>query len=657
MAALVKTRLGVRSAAAPALLGLSLLPAGPGPGADPHPAAARAMPQLVADTLPPAIVRALSPYALDPDSGRVARLLEASLGPGGERSDEERLAEARLWRRAGRRDLALEALVRLGGSSPLGPLAALERARVGLGLFDAAESPASRRVRVARGAEAFRRACSSMDESVKRELWLDLRGLATPEEQDAWAEMGAVPESCDRVWRFLGERAWRMAMSVEDRLALHYERLGRARDLYRIPRPRFTRDLTDLVGRPDSLEVDDRGLVYLRMGEPAGRAANPAGGGSDPSEAWAYYRPDGYRLYHFAPVSRAGMQSVSDYRMLENLGPEARPGTAFFQRFVTRAADGRVLRRDVFPHVSFGRDLVTRSLDAAERGMRRRREQLLTTDYARFVVQRVADAPEGEPRLGLATEVLRFRDGPDEGVAWLLASGRAGDLTAAEGPDGFRYALEGSLALLGAEGLITRTVRNEVRAPRALSHEDALTLRIPLRLPPGSYPFTLVARDGSPTGSRTASWIQDTLRLPGPQPDLPELSDIAVAPDSGGAWTRDGTIFLAVSPVHVPGRDGIAHIYFEVYGLAPGRAYQVEVRLVTEERAERMYELSPGDVAVRLRFDASVPSGRDAIGSQHLRLDLRDTEPGRYWLGVRVTDPVAGASSLPATTTLLVPEG
>ncbi|MFQ5746158.1 MAG: hypothetical protein ACE5HF_02935 [Gemmatimonadota bacterium] len=610
------------------------------------------------DTIPTAVARALSPYALDPDSARVARLLEA-FGPAGPRSDDGRLAAARLWRRAGRRERALGALAGIGRSSPLAPVADLERARVELTLGEGDASPGERGGRIDRGVAAFLSACEHMNGEVKRELWLDLRGLATPEEQDAWAEMPAEPGSCARVRRFLAERAWRLAMSLEDRLVLHYERLRRARDLYRIPRPRFTLDLADLVGRPDSLELDDRGLVYLRMGEPAGRAANPAGGGADPSEAWAYYRPDGYRLYHFAPVARIGTQAVADYRMQENLGPEARPGTAFFQRFVTRAADGRVLQRDVFPHVAFGRDLVTRSLDAAERSMRRRQEQLLTTDYARFAIQRVADAPEGEPRLGLATEVLRFRDGPGRDLAWVLASGRAGDFEPERTRSGFRYVLEGALGFLAGDDPLTRTTRRTVETARALAPDDALTLRLPLHLPPGTYPFTLVARDGSAAASRSApaSWVQDTLRLPEAQPDLPELSDIAVAPDSGGSWTRDGRTFLAVSPIHVPGPDRIAHIWFEAYGLAPGSPYRVEVRLVTEARAGRMYELSPADVAVRLRFGAELPPGVGAVAAHHLRLDLTDTAPGRYWLGVRVTDPATGASSLPATTTVLVPDG
>jgi hypothetical protein len=43
----------------------------------------------------------------------------------------------------------------------------------------------------------------------------------------------------------------------------------------------------------------------------------------------------------------------------------------------------------------------------------------------------------------------------------------------------------------------------------------------------------------------------------------------------------------------------------------------------------------------------------EGIGRHHLKLDLSDTRPGTYVLGIRVRDQATGSESLPATTPIL----
>ena len=137
---------------------------------------------------------------------------------------------------------------------------------------------------------------------------------------------------------------------------------------------------------------------------------------------------------------------------------------------------------------------------------------------------------------------------------------------------------------------------------------------------------------------------------------MPELSDLAVAPDSGGDWSRDGEAFLKVDPRHVMGRDGSVHVYFEVYGIIPGRAYDVSVRVVPAESADELWVMPREALSFGLSFPSEMPeapSARQAVGRHYLRLDLSDTTPGRYLMAVRVTDLEAGIVSLPAVTEIV----
>jgi len=195
----------------------------------------------------------------------------------------------------------------------------------------------------------------------------------------------------------------------------------------------------------------------------------------------------------------------------------------------------------------------------------------------------------------------------------------------------------------------------EVRPNRALADDDAVVARIPVTVGPGSYPFTLVLRDGNDPERDSGNWTRGSVAGMLPS-DLPEVSDLAVAADSGGIWTRDGVTFLAVSPSHITTPDGWLHLYFEVYGLRDGAPYDVEIRVVPEGDAERIWAITPGDLAYRASFASEMP-GASGIGPHHLRMDLSDTPAGAYVLGVRVTDMDSGLQSLPATTPVLIQDG
>ena len=160
--------------------------------------------------------------------------------------------------------------------------------------------------------------------------------------------------------------------------------------------------------------------------------------------------------------------------------------------------------------------------------------------------------------------------------------------------------------------------------------------------------MTVVVEDENRPGA--GGWVQDTVQVPRIG-GLPQLSDIAIAQAEGGSWTRDGETYLQVTPAHITNPDGSIHTYFEVYGVDPGTRYDVEFRMVREDDAERIWRIEPGDLAFRLQFSSQMTGD---IGRHHLRLDLSDTEPGEYVLGVRIQDESSKAYSLPSVTDVFV---
>jgi len=626
----------------------------------------------VADTVPRYVRSALSPYRDHPSVSDVRRLLLKWESDGGRATATDSVAVAMLWRRAGQYRAALEALpTELGSDGTSRPRVILERARI---LLQAPSSgpgvPGTREERLVDGGAAFWLACEGMDEPTRRALWQDLRGLSTPDEQAEWALLDPGSDACDWVTRFVDERALRMATSAEERLQIHYSRLYEARGLYYLRTPRLTDDLADRLGRADSLEIDDRGLIYLRMG----RSLATVEPFMDLNATWAYYRPEGPRVFHFAPVSKTGLRALADYRLLENLAH----ASGFTMPSELMEVGGGSLAylyqsRRVLDFLY--EDYHFRQMDSRMRAAGDRFnpgfqgflawEREINEEDARYAVSGIPDAPDLTAGIEFAYETLRFREpGTDRSEVWFLASTRAGDLTAhaavdpetdADGLVG--YDVGAKLAYLAPDGLRRIETVSQPLLEDPLAADDGIPVRFPVTLEPETYPYSMVLRDRGAENGDLGNWVLDTVTVSARQSGLPSVSDIAVAADSGGSWSRDGEVYLPVDPTHVVARDGTAHVYFETYGVRPGSAYDVEVRVVPEAAADLAFELAPENLAFILQFRSVATADRAGlgVGRHYLRVELGSSPAGAYQLAVRVTDPSTGIESLPAITPLYRP--
>jgi len=637
------------------------------------PAIAAQIPPSARDTLPGHVQSSLSLYRDPPNVADVRRALLKWEQAGGLLTAADSVALGMLWRRAGQYRSALDALpAEWASDGTYRPRVALERARI---LLQAPPSgpgiPGTFEGRRADGGVVFRQACERMDTATFSAMWEDLRGLSTSGEQAAWAEQQAGPEACDWIRRFIDERSFRMAVSPEERLQIHYRRLQHARGLYYLRSPRLTNDLADSIGRADSLEIDDRGLIYLRMGEPLATV----GPYMDLNETWAYYRPEGPRVFHFAPVSRTGFRALGDYRLLENL---AHASGITMTSELMKVGSGRLAYlyqvRSVLDFLY--EDQHFRRMDTRLRAAGGRFnpglqgflawEREINEQDARYAVSGIPDAPDLTAGIEFAYEVLRFREpGTDRSEVWFLAATRVGDLTATASADpvselgGFvTYDVGAHLAILAPDGIHRLDSSSRPVPHDPLGSDDGISIRFRIAMEPETYPYTLLLLDAGAERGDLGNWVLDTVTVSARQSGLPAVSDIAVASDSGGAWTRDGVTYLRIGPTHVVSGGGNAHIYFEVYGIRPGTDYDVEVRVVADAETDRIFKIGREEAAFAVRFPSVATADRTGlgIGRHHLRVELGPSPPGAYLLAVRVTARGTGIESLPAVTPLYRPE-
>lgn len=621
----------------------------------------------------------------DPDEGDVAGILERWERAGGPDSGWDWITVARLWTRAGsaaHAELALASADETGGV-PAGVLL-LDQARIAFLAGDARL-----------GEEAYWNGCEEAGPQAAQQYWLDVEVLATPAELQAWDRIRRLPSTqtdlCGFLRRFWGERAVASTMSIGPRIQQHYERVRYAQANYRRRSGKKGPTMSNEIGRPRNAAYDDRGLVYIRMGEPERTTRFGGNPGTidneivsaecyQPNVSWAYDYPDGTKVYHFTTFS-----GTDDYWLIENLGQVYRCGAP-----EASAQGGEVMRLSpVNEHraVALGpaASLVLQDLYRSRQGLDPRyaqaaqrmssprgagtlntygtkalesqrvlqEEREWTFSDARFAIAEVPERPSIRPDSRLMSETLQFRSSRGgTNRVWVNALLEGDKLTGRLEGTGFRYQVDARLALIDEKGEHRQIDASfAATTPARLGRDQSLPVRIPVDLEPGDYRYTLVVQDAlaDPGQLRSGNYDRGELVVRDLSGRLPVLSDVAVAADSGGSWsplTPSGPdLGLIPSPAHLTGSDGVAYVYFEAYNLSPGGRYETRVRFEPEAREGEAFDLT---------FTGEAPVAGAPRTRRTLRLDLADAESGAYDMTVTVTDAESGESTLPHTTSIVV---
>jgi GWxTD domain-containing protein len=415
-----------------------------------------------------------------------------------------------------------------------------------------------------------------------------------------------------------------------DRLREHYHRLDFVRRNYRLVTVnRHFDDLTQRY-RSNQVEYDDRGIIYLRHGAPDERASFNAPG-VDLNESWNYNRPEGVLLFHF--VAR---QDVQDFRLVESVFDVLGYASAVAIRngdslSTSSTVDALVRSREglnpIYSRlINVGRGVASQML-AEERNIGQR--SIATgTHTDGWPLHFSGTLPAKLDLLAVGSDSA----GPQLQLAFAIPGS---GLTPIPMQSGVAYVVRLRATVMALDGSTVAVLDTTRRfaARSAVPPQQHLLGRLALRVPPGTFTVRM-ALESDLSGILTT---RDTVRVASPLgPDL-GLSDLALGTKSVNLpWRTARGDTAWVNPLRSFRRKEPLELYFEVSGLAPGTAYQVEMVVARPKGGSVFSKLvGGGGAAIKLAFDERQgPSGVDAVRRE---ISLDKLSASTYRLDVTVT--------------------
>ena len=557
----------------------------------------------------------------------LARLRSAEETPAG-RTPSVQLARGRIERQVGSPDSALAAFrrfLRMGGDSGVG---LLEAAR---SLFDLGRA----REAIATWEDAARHLRSGEALDMMRS---DIAWIATEDDLRQWDALSAGQRApwLDGFWR---TRDLESGRASGERMTEHYRRWFFVTRRFRRPASNYRERDMIYPFHSDQRTVDDRGVIYMRHGEPdevVGFSGSGTEGVAIPvNQSWRYYRPDGNLILHF----RAASGSI-DYRLIESLtdvygfelGVALQTGALENSRIPVVSTDPDKVRMfrplfasrggldPVYEHIAASPGLGRGSQLARERERGREAIATATTTDSyllhydhplRAVVQRYGLAPRGPGSSRL-----------------LVVYAVPGEDLAAAGRDSIPLRLH-LIALDAAEQAVETDSVRTVAVPTTGGLATGL---LDLAVPPGRYRLTAVLEAGDTRG-RALRW--DDVVVPDLGGSTVELSDLVVGRPGSLVW-RGGEQAVDLNPGNAfAGVDTLA-LYYEVAGLAPGTTYRTRIEVQRTDRGIVERVTGRDRRPIVLGFEEQVT--RSARGLTR-SVDLQQIPAGDYRITVTLERP------------------
>lgn len=428
------------------------------------------------------------------------------------------------------------------------------------------------------------------------------------------------------------------------RLTEHYRRLDYARRNYRLVSERRRFGIVERY-RSHQTEYDDRGVIYLRHGEPDERVRYAAPG-IEPNESWLYRRDSGNLLFHF--VAR---DDVQDFRLVESLFDVLDFATALSLRGgdgLTEAGQEDELRRhtEALLRSREGLDPVYSRLVAAGRGGM---ASLMTEE--RRLGQRAIGAGTnsdswpldlGEP---IDASLMAVAVGADSAgtkvqLAFALPGNEMVPRQLAEGGFGYPVRLRATVLTLDGTAVARIDTTRMFRTATPIEGRRQLLGRLPIAVPAGTYTIRLAVQ----TDRQGAVSARDTIVVSALEGAGPQLSDLAFGTRSVLlSWPVADGDTAWINPTGIFRRDQPALLYFEVTGMGEGESYELTLN-VRRPRGGSIFRriFGGGGSAIRLTSQQRHPGGIDRVVRE---LALDRLSPGAYDLEVTVQD-AAGRESV-----------
>jgi len=414
---------------------------------------------------------------------------------------------------------------------------------------------------------------------------------------------------------FWGARDARDLRVAGSRLAEHFRRWQVARQEFRLAPFRRRYNFGLEIFRSGERELDDRGVVYLRHGEPAKRIIWPAMRRANTtmaldqtygSETWHYRRPDGDLVLHFL-----AREDQSDYRAVQSI----------FDLDV--AQDQLEFRASEVPGLQ-------RLLFAGPYTQLTLREQERLRGRRSVAVATQSDSWDRQYETLLSGRVQWYAAGVADGMplVHLVYAVDAQALRAAPGRGLVPVTLRGGFFTPSGEVLAMVDTVQYVRRPEPGVRQMAF--RAEVRVPPGDHRV----RVGVDLTRRVgAVFPTDSLRVPDVAGDSLELSALLIGLRGQGLpWAVTAVDTAWLDPIPVYGANDSVTVYVEAYGVRRATEHTLRIS-ITRQRGTIARLLGQGKEAIALTERTTLEGEKGRI---RRTLALGGLAPGNYVLEVSV---------------------
>lgn len=436
--------------------------------------------------------------------------------------------------------------------------------------------------------------------------------------------------------RFWQKRAVRGGISVPDRIAEHYRRLDGARTRYPLPREEGRHLPLNVYGKERTgleRELDDRGLIFVRYGEPTERIH-----GRDYQEridmrshelgheAWAYRDPDGrYRIYHFfggrleADVLRGIARPTLDGS--PTVSPDAMERLARLDsRYAFMAARLETIKnyRNMAALIPPENIEARRAIEAriADRYEDIRRQNLRMSERNRDMLFAAFDEDAAYPRftrqLTMFHDFATFRGDGCTDVVYSVAAPTSGYNLSVAVADTFTWQTQSvdTLVLKGS------AVGMYLRSTGVLCMEPD---------------YNAYVRFTASIDSVTGATAGGNLMIPDYSGSRLMISDLLFGSDEDGPFVR-GNARIAIVPPRQFKQNEPFRLFYEIYNLPAGARYKTTLTFETKE-SNPVVKLFKGSNKVTFSFEGETSTAGVA---QEIRTLTPQIEDGEVELTVTV---------------------
>ena len=529
------------------------------------------------------------------------------------------LARGRVEREVGDGDSALAALRGYLATGPNRGLGQLEVARTMflLGRYD--------------GSQPYYEGAASDDSSAVAAYRADLAVIASDSVLGEFDRLEGARRAA-YLRRFWSEREQVELRGEGERLREHYRRLFYARKNFYLTSLNRHYDIVERY-RSGSRDFDDRGVIYIRHGEPSSRATYAAPG-LDPNESWRYSRPEGDLIFHFM-----AREDVQDFKLVESLFDVLGFSNALALRGGLSGAEGDPVAQELLLSRERLAPIYGRLQSAGRIATGRFQDEERQVGQASIALGTTTDSYELRfaDELKVRTQVLavgRDSAGSQVQIAYAIAGSGLEPMTVTQG---YLYSVRVRFVAtdrLGRVAASLDTTRHFV-SPAPVPAGEHLVGRVALPVPPGLFQYRLAIQQGEESG---LVFPRDTVRVGQPTSTALALSDLVIGSRNANLyWRRSEQDTVMFNPLRTFRRNEDMELYYEVEGMAQDAPYTVRVAVRRQGGSGGVFRkiFGGGGAAISLKFDER---GIFPVAATRRSLKLDRLKPGQYTLEVLVED-------------------